>query len=183
MDFFDRVFSLYGTLLANLLLLTGMASTLSGDWCEALECRGGTYPGGVRLIGLQPTYLPQAWRPYVDNSGHYPAEQNAPDCPKPRAGGSGVFVLEAPLPHGFDPEGFPGQKLYACVRVTFDGAVAAARLVAGTGRPALDRALLRKITRGGWRFAVPDGAPDAWQRVRLDAGPPDVQIIPYLRLE
>jgi hypothetical protein len=183
-DFFDRTFSLYGSLLANLFLLAGMSSTLSGQWCEELGCRGGVYPSGDSSTAKPPTYLPQAWHPYVENPGYMQAGEASPDCPQPRASDSGVFVIDAPLPASFDPEAFPGRKLYACVKLTQDGQVAAARLVAGTGVAATDRGLLRSFARGGWRFAVPaGGAAEAWQRVRLDAGPPDAQIIPYFRFE
>lgn len=183
MDFFDRTFSLYGSVLANLFLLAGMSSTLSGQWCEELGCRGGIYPGGDSSTAKPPTYLPQAWHPYVENPGYMPAEQSGPDCPQPRASDSGVFVIHASLPPSFDPEAYPGRKLYACVKLTQDGRVAAARLIAGTGMAPVDRALLRGMTGGGWSFAVPAGAAPAWQRVRLDAGSPTAQIIPYFRLE
>jgi hypothetical protein len=112
------------------------------------------------------------WRPFIDNpgAGARPSEREA-RCPAPQAMDSSYALAAAPLPDGWDPHSERQGALYACVLVAPDGKVREARLLAGTGHPALDRELVDAIHRS-WRFRLvaAEAKAASWQRVRLDAG-------------
>jgi hypothetical protein len=112
------------------------------------------------------------WRPFIDNpgSGPPPSERQA-ECPAPQARDSSYALAAAPLPDDWDAYGGRDGALYACVLVSGEGKVREARMLAGTGRAALDKALVETI-RSRWRFRLVgrEARPPSWQRVRLDAG-------------
>jgi hypothetical protein len=163
-----------GTALTGTMLqLAVIAATVPGfPECDSSQCRSG-----------HPTWLPEQlniWRPLIDNGplidnegeGEKQAERE-PQCPAPKGRSEGYRLASAPLPEGYDPHGFRGRALYACVLVARDGQVLQARMLRGTGRPALDSSLLSTI-REGWSF-WPDGEdprPASLQRVRLSSGRP-----------
>ncbi|HEX8622305.1 MAG TPA: energy transducer TonB [Allosphingosinicella sp.] len=125
--------------------------------------------------------LGAAWQPYIDNPGLGARPSSDPRCPGNPSAGPTFRLDHAPLPAAFDPQGDPGRDVLACVRLRGDGSVAAVRIVAGTGRPRMDRRLLRVIHRE-WRFRPADGpgGTRSWQRVRLSSfqggGPTTMEI-------
>lgn len=143
---------------ANLLLFGSVAIL----WPRAEAVAQSADPGSIVTIDL--------WRPYIDNPGIALGTDPDPDCPEPRASGDLYNLIAAPVPDAWDPEA--KGNLYACVFVEGRGKVLDARILRGSGRPALDRELVRTIRRG-WRFdagARETGAP-SWQRVRINSGP------------
>jgi TonB family protein len=111
------------------------------------------------------------WRPFVDavvgsDGGGWPPD--GPFCPG-QVSAHAAAVDAAPLPAGYDPHAYPDRGLFACVRIDESGAVTGVRLLAGTGRAALDQALVAAIARE-WRFSSERGKAAGWHRVRLNSG-------------
>ncbi|HEX8573733.1 MAG TPA: hypothetical protein VF759_13390 [Allosphingosinicella sp.] len=130
--------------------------------CGWSLCWHGGHPGPVTVF--------VGWEPYIDNPGVGVQPSRERRCPGGQAAGSSYRLDYAPLPAGFDPHGYPGGDIIACVKLGADGSVEAVRIFAGTGRPRIDSLLLRSIHRQ-WRFRPVEGAGagQAWQRVRLSS--------------
>lgn len=111
------------------------------------------------------------WTPHFESAGEGRPAIPWRRCPgRPRT--SAAFrIVEAPLPAGYDPHGFPDSEVVACVWLDSGGGIVEAWLVSGTGRASLDRRLLSTLYRQ-WRFAPADdiAAAPGWQRVRLNSG-------------
>jgi hypothetical protein len=167
---FEKALSAWGSGAVNafLLLLIATSTNQSGP--------GG---GGGPPYEAQPAiYFVQVWRPFLQNASAQqwpdaPADLNQ-DCPEPQGTARSIDLDQAPLPDGYDPYGPRQEPFFACVRVDGRGWVDRARLLGTSGRPELDRRILRTILLR-WRLASPppDEARRAWQRVRLDAAPVD----------
>jgi hypothetical protein len=150
--------------LANLMLF----SMISALWPAVGYCD--CWPGGQGSIEMLTI---DTWRPFIDNPGTQGSLDDDPDprCPEP-AGHDLLNLVDAPLPEGFDPHGYKGKALYACVRVGSEGQVVDAYLTQGSGGAAMDRKLVAEIRRG-WSFKADPQYPPLprWQRVRLTSGP------------
>jgi hypothetical protein len=166
---FSRLASVYGSFAANAALL--LSFELSGP-------PGDRWPVGGEVLKPPVTdLLSMPWRPFIDNPGENRfLTDRQPRCPRPEGIGAGVRLDHAPLPPGYDPHGYPGRKIFACVRIDGTGRVIKARLIgAVSGR--MEARLVRAIRRQ-WRFAVEAHGPSgpSWQRVRLNAGPVDTPV-------
>jgi hypothetical protein len=158
-----RLTGLTASALGSLLQLQIIAATLpSWSRCgvEMLCDYGGDWFGPVEL----------RWQPYIDNpAGGDATGGEGLTCANP-ALGQGPVAVAAPLPPGFDPLTYRDRDLTACVKLDPTGGVSAVRLLSGSGDPALDRALVRRISRE-WRFSS-DGGEKGWHRVRLSRSGP-----------
>ena len=145
---------------ANLLLY----GTILALWPRPVPAFAATEP--------EPWVSIDIWRPFIDNpgAGAHPSEREA-RCPAPQATDASYALAAAPLPDDWDPHREREGALYVCVLLARDGKVREARLLAGTGRAALDRELVDTIHRS-WRFRLVarEAQGVSWQRVRLDAG-------------
>lgn len=138
---------------------------------RCLDCR----PAGA---APEPTEAIDTWRPFIENPGDgWETGRREPRCREPQGRGSDYDLAAAPLPDSYDPHGYGGRRLYACVLVDSEGAVLGARIIAGTGRVGLDRHLLATIRRS-WRFRPAGWAEDSasWQRVRINSGSVDGSV-------
>jgi hypothetical protein len=156
----SRVFGSTASGLANLLLFGSVAALWPRipDYCLCVAAD----PGVITVV--------DTWRPFIDNTGGGFLDGSLePQCPA--LGDDRFNLIAAPLPDGFDPHGYGGGALYACVLVGREGAVLDARMLRGTGRAGLDRLILGSIRRD-WRFrpVLPE-AKRSWQRVPLNPGP------------
>lgn len=158
-----RLTGLTASALGTLLQLQIIAATLpSWSRCgiEMLCDYGGGWFGPVEL----------RWQPYIDNAaGGDGTSSDGATCANP-ALGHGPVAVAAPLPPGFDPSAYRDVDLMACVKLDPDGGISAVRLLSGSGDAALDRALVRRISRE-WRFSS-DGGERGWHRVRLSRSGP-----------
>lgn len=106
------------------------------------------------------------WRPWIDDmAGDQPAGDES-SCRTGARDGILPLLLEAPLPHRYDPERTPGE-LYACILVAPAGGVAAVRLAGTTGDRNMDEDLVSAIGYG-WRFAAGSSRPE-WVKVCFHA--------------
>jgi hypothetical protein len=124
------------------------------------------------VAGSEPWVSIDIWRPFIDNpAAEAPPSEPEAQCPAPQARDTSYALAAAPLPDRWDPHGQREGALYACVLVSGEGKVREARMLAGTGRSALDAELVETIRRS-WRFRPVGRGTSApsWQRVRLDAG-------------
>ena len=172
---FVRLAPTCGSLLANAaLLLAFQLSDPPGDrWRARIDAWG--HPGEP------PDLLRPPWRPFIENAGREAVGAGGgKPCARPEGLAGAVRLDEAPLPSGYDPNGYPEMDIFACVRVDGRGRVLAAHLIGAVDSRTRAR-LLRAIHRQ-WRFGVESFAPSAptWQRVRLDSGPPDWPLAPRM---
>jgi len=162
-----RLVGAAGSALGNLALFALIAAVPSG-WCGHRACRGFVAParpaGDLDLL----SWISLEWEPYVEEV----ADADESRCPEPVAAPGSTSILQSSLPLAYDPSAYPSRDVYACVKVNAAGGVDEAKILSGTGRPAVDRALAGSFVRGGWLFSASTSRRAAWVRVRLNRRAP-----------
>lgn len=126
--------------------------------------------------GLEIEWYEMPWLPWIDSGGA-------------ATGGAGgeedrwrrPMLTDAPLPQNYDPR-VARRPVIGSILVAPDGRVLKARLPAGTGRRATDRAMVGRMERE-WHVTLPPATP-TWLRVRLsepEYPPPPPPREPTLR--
>ncbi len=172
----ERLLASLGSALANLTLF---GSVVAG-WPGLPPWTGTAYAG----TGGVPVVVRVGFSPYiVQSDGNGWRGQTRERCPQPAVSAWQVDILSAPLPAGFDPGAWPGERRYACVRVDRAGKVLDVSLI-GVDEPALAAALTEKIRRDwslvsrDWAYTPPDEWDGGWARVRINAGLPEAPTMP-----
>lgn len=157
-----------GSLIANLLLLAVMENVSEPPWLIG-HAESGTDAAVHVLAPIE------GWRPFMDDPGAGGPRRRS--CPEPRANHEGGSVPHAPLPTGYDPFFPREQPFHACLLVRSDGAILRATLLGSSGNAKMDGRILALI-RTRWRAAPPqEGTAPSWQRVRLNAGPDEGEVL------
>jgi TonB family protein len=158
----------WGLSLLGTLSQLAVLAAAEPNWFRLLPC--------IDCHWAPPTVVVGGWSPFIENlgEGDRPAERSR--CPGPQRPGTPFQLDRAPLPAEFRPFDYSDTVL-ACVRLDSAGSIRSVRLISGTGKARLDRALVRAIVRK-WRFEPREGieARPGWQRIRLSSRIPEAPV-------